>query len=213
MLVKESFKTLLAAGAIALVAGGASAATFDLTFTSNGAPPPGVNDCAGDFGTPPDCVYVSADSYYFGDPLNVAAAAYDSNDYGSLSLLAKVDNPFAETPTVTPGPLSGGTFTFEVVEGLLKWTYNPGASLATVLAFSVKGGPNYNVWEIDSAPTNSGGVQTFSGWFSPQGSSTDAISHISFFGAPAPVPLPAAGFLMIGALGGLAALRRSRKAA
>jgi hypothetical protein len=45
--------------------------------------------------------------------------------------------------------------------------------------------------------------------------STKGLSHASIYynGTPAPIPLPAAGFLMLGALGGLAALRRSRRAA
>ena len=43
------------------------------------------------------------------------------------------------------------------------------------------------------------------------------ISHVSLYAAkavlpPPPVPVPAAGFLLLGALGGLAALRRRRKA-
>ncbi len=42
-----------------------------------------------------------------------------------------------------------------------------------------------------------------------------ALSHASVYynGAPAPVPLPTAGLLLLGALGGLAALRRKRRSA
>lgn len=53
-------------------------------------------------------------------------------------------------------------------------------------------------------------------WSSPfsQGNSKPPkdVSHISYYGrdAVSPVPLPAAGFLLIGALGGLAAMRRRK---
>jgi hypothetical protein len=42
----------------------------------------------------------------------------------------------------------------------------------------------------------------------------NGLSHANLYGTltPAAVPIPAAGFLLIGALGGLAALRRRRKA-
>ena len=46
--------------------------------------------------------------------------------------------------------------------------------------------------------------------------SVDDLSHASVWyrgSPPAPIPLPAAGFLLLGALGGLAALRRRRRAA
>lgn len=44
--------------------------------------------------------------------------------------------------------------------------------------------------------------------------SSQGLSHINLYGqlVPATVPVPAAGLLMVGALGGLAALRRRRKA-
>lgn len=38
------------------------------------------------------------------------------------------------------------------------------------------------------------------------------VSHISLYTAPAPVPLPAAGLMLVGALGGLAMLRRRKSA-
>ena len=47
------------------------------------------------------------------------------------------------------------------------------------------------------------------------GNSVDDLSHASvwYSGAPAAIPVPAAGLMLLGALGGLAALRRRRRAA
>lgn len=100
------------------------------------------------------------------------------------------------------------------------WTFDPtavtGVALADVLFpkyIAVKGGNFYNVWEIV--------VGTLSGVVSTQGIAVGGpgnqpdISHISFYDSvgPAPIPLPAAGLMLLGALGGLAAVRRRRKAA
>jgi hypothetical protein len=205
--------TALIAAAFIVSSNEASAAT--LKFTSDGPTPPGVNDCSGDFGSPPNCVYESQDDYYFSGPGAGAAAAYTTNNYGTLNQIAKIDDPFDATPVVSAGSILGaGTFAFEVIGSDLKWTYNPNGSLAAVFAFSIKGGNKYNVWEFDTAPTASGGSQMFTGWFSPQGNSTSDISHITFFGKEiAAIPLPAGGLLLITALGGLGmASRRLRKA-
>jgi len=40
---------------------------------------------------------------------------------------------------------------------------------------------------------------------------SQSLSHVSLYANVAPIPLPAAGFLLIGALGGLGLMRRRRK--
>jgi hypothetical protein len=206
--------TTLVAVASLLLASEAMAAT--VKFESDGPSPPGVNDCSGDFGTSPNCVYVSEDNYYFDGPGADdagVATSYTTNNYGTLNQIAKVDSPFATTPIVSAGSILGaGVFTFEVDGGNLKWTYNPNGSLAAVFAFSVKGGNMYNLWELDIAPTAGGLQQMVSGWFAPQGNDVDDISHVTFFGKElAAVPLPAGGILLITALGGLGFTARRRR--
>ena len=47
----------------------------------------------------------------------------------------------------------------------------------------------------------------------PERQEPGRVSHISFYNSAAPVPLPAAGWLLIAGLGELGALARRRKAA
>lgn len=210
-----NLKTLAVAAACAVLASGASyGATvndYERIFSSNGAPPPGVTECGGDFGNPPDCVYYSVDNYYFdGAGPDATNAAYDSNDYGALSLLAKYDfGTFPEATTTLE--VLGGTFTFDIVDGKLQWTYDPGSSLYAVFAFVAKGGNGYSVYEKGTAPENSGFLDFANGWASPQGSNPSDISHMTFYGKElAAIPLPAGGVLLLTALGGLALARRRK---
>ena len=67
-----------------------------------------------------------------------------------------------------------------------------------------------------TAFANSLSTGIFAFWFSEESSDLDAFqlssAKLEVFGTPAAVPLPAGGVLLLGALGGLAALRRKRSA-
>jgi hypothetical protein len=104
------------------------------------------------------------------------------------------------SPSLTSG--LSGTFSFSIVSG------NAYSSFA--LGFKFGGNPNQLlttfVFYLPSGVTS--GDWSFSG--------RNDLSHANLYGVPKPdvppVPLPAAGWLLIAGLGGLAALRHARKA-
>ncbi|ETX16714.1 hypothetical protein OCH239_01145 [Roseivivax halodurans JCM 10272] len=81
---------------------------------------------------------------------------------------------------------------------------------SAVAYFTVKSANSYVIYAANNALTGSWSTM---GINNKKGEQRD-VSHISYWSTSdvSPVPVPAAGFLLIGALGGLAALRR-RKAA
>jgi hypothetical protein len=99
------------------------------------------------------------------------------------------------------GQYKSGTWSFDIskVVGTLK------PLLPSYLA--VKAGPNYAVYALLGA---------LSGTWNTAAVGNKGISHLSFFDTappPAPVPLPAAGLMLIGGLAGFGLLRRRAAAA
>lgn len=109
---------------------------------------------------------------------------------------------FASAPVVKA---TGGIWSLQSYEGynplmiVLKSGTQYGAFLITEMFSGLSG-----TWAITQEQCNRKGCKT----------TGKALSHASVYynGEPSAVPLPAAGFLLLGALGGLAALRRKRKA-
>lgn len=140
--------------------------------------------------------------YYFGDCATTAA-------YGSSPWIIKYDE-FEDSDTAGEifinalfPTIDGSEFqiTFSTDFSAGTWTYTPGPGDPVVTAVAAKGGPSYNFYY------DADGFTTFE-FATPGGQN---LSHITFFDTDAaPIPLPAAGWLLIAGVGGLAALRRRR---
>ena len=88
------------------------------------------------------------------------------------------------------------------------WTYDPGSctTCPAVTSYAVKAGNGFRWYYTDPKEA------IFSGTWATPGNK--GLSHISFYDTappPAPVPVPAAGLLLMGALAGLGLIKRRRQ--
>ena len=178
------------------------------------------NDCSGVFGTEPDCaITVGA----FSTPFIAKWDEPGQHDDGGWTVAPAYDGFEKDLDlTIASGGASGS------------WTYT--GSESPIRFWSVKAANSFKLfWQVDGSATADGGacamaVNYFTeaclseallvssgDWdtagLAEGGGSDPGISHISFFnnGVHAPIPLPAAGWLLLGGLGALGALGRRRR--
>jgi hypothetical protein len=208
MRVRHTGRVLSAAGAVGLAtalfgSGGAGASVMgELPPFSDPVTFPG-NACAGDLGTPPDCVLD-------GSPL---IAKFDFDDDGNVT-------------TFTPGvfdTIDGTEFSFDFDGGSAgadgntgtgTWTYVPdGVEDPVITGFVAKGGPNYNAYTRAQPVIVFAALEDSAEFTTPlnQAGNIPGLSNISFYDT-AVVPIPAALPLLGTAVAGLAWMRRRRGA-
>lgn len=150
------------------------------------------NDCAGVFGTPPNCVI----------PEDFAPGIAET------PLILKIDFNDNGAPTAyTFGKflsIDGTEFSIAFTgDGIGTWTYTPGPDDPVITAFTVKGGPGFNLF------TNDGDIIDVA-WYTPTNPNNGrpyGLSHMAWFDngdGNGVLPAPAPATLALFALGGLA---------
>ncbi len=202
MIAAKTLKTLAAAAAVVIASGSlaAQASTCDiLNFTTSTAC---VSPVTGGPGGNVNAAQMNAGAGVFGST--------------SWSLLDSIGSASVGSGTQTS---AGGLFSFTYNAGLQGGTWSLDSAWdwgAGLYAFVIKGATDNAVYLMDKNATS--GSWNVLDLLNNGGNHPD-LSNVRLFGTtalvpatPAPIPLPAAGLLLVGALGGLAALRRRRTA-
>lgn len=146
-------------------------------------------------------------------PVNDSASLLNNNTFGSDAGLFGRTNWAQLAKFDTPG---GGSNTNGLSLSGNNWSF-AGSLLYDAVAIVLKQSNTFSAYLFV------GGLASSGTWSTPGfGQQSGGLSHMSIYTSgdrivpppppPPVVPLPAAGFLMLGALGGLAALRRRCKA-
>ena len=191
------------AATVSIVGSAASAATVT-TFTDGDG---SGNDCSGDFGQGFDnCVI----NYNDGE-----GTVYSTPIIGKLGVgetKAQYNSLFPSLGDAEEELAHGDGTTTYMDDGFdyFTSTYTLGIDDPAMTLFVVKAGAGYTVY--DSVYAAGDGFFTFDGSIYTMYYTETDMSHVSVYDSelPPPIPLPAAGWLLLGGLGGLAAMKRRK---
>jgi hypothetical protein len=137
---------------------------------------------------------------------NAGAGVFGVNSWLDLG---KIDT------TKEPGSFASAFFTVTTTAGNASgtWSLNPGLKFApgASYAFVLKGAQSNVAYLLDT--TAQSGTWTNLDLFTPNGRNNAGLSNMTLYGTatPAPVPLPAAAWLLIAGMAGLGAVARKRR--
>ena len=198
-----NFKTLAAAAVLVMAAGGASAATVSCPGTA------ATTDREFSVTTAPGSTcFATGVGNINGNPNNDPLYPLLLTAFGAGHVLIDKsdDAKSGLKPNALVGPLVSGlsgswSFALPSAGAGFSWTN-------VILAFKSGRGQFDPDWAAFVIPNS----VTSGTWAISQ---NQALSHVNLYAqrVPVPIPVPAAGLLLLGALGGLAALRRRRRAA
>jgi hypothetical protein len=228
--LRQNASIRLSAGGLALALAGALSVAPALAVTCDPANFSGASQCAGPVPGGPGGNVTP-------EQMNAGEGLFDILGWNQLARIGSV---------TASGTQDAGLFSFTYTDGGQggSWTLNPDylwdeGAYAFVfkgatdnVVYLIEGGATAGTWTVADLDLPGGGNGRGNGRGNGGGASPD-LSNVTLFGTappslrdtppappqpdtPAPIPLPAAGLLMLGglgALGGLVALRRKRKAA